>query len=111
MQARSLLVVLKEPSNVGVPLAVAAGFPADALGRCALTTEAIADGFLRASITPKPWKDCSPEEESVRRAALDSLLPRRGGTIADTAELDGAAAMWVAVPGHVAAWLQLLADA
>ena len=110
MQARSLVVVLKEPRNVSVPLAVAAAIPANALGRCALTTRAVADNFRRADITPKPWKDCSPEEDSALRAALDGLLPRRDGLVADTAEWDGAAAMWAAVPSQVSAWLQLLAD-
>lgn len=96
---------------MGVPLAVAAGFPADALGRCALTTGAIADGFRSADIAPKPWEDCPPEEEQGLRAVLDGLLPRRGGPFADTAELDGAAVMWAAVPCHISAWLQLQADA
>lgn len=100
MQARSLLVVLKEPGNVVVPLAVAAGFPTDAPGRCALTTGAIVDRFRRANVTPKPWKDCSPGEEQALCAALDGLIQQTDGPLADVAEVDGAAAMWAAVPDN-----------
>jgi hypothetical protein len=100
MQARSLLVVLKEPGNVVVPLAVAAGFPADAPGRCALTTGAIVDRFRRADVRPKPWRDYSPDEEHALWAALDGLIQQPVGPFADIAEVDGAAAMWAAVPGH-----------
>ena len=100
MQARSLLVVFKEPFNMVVPLAVAAEFPADTPGRCALTTGAIMDRFRRADVTPKPWRDCSPDEEQALCAALDGLIQQPDGPCADIAEVDGAAAMWAAVPDH-----------
>jgi hypothetical protein len=101
-QARSLAVVLKEPSNVVVPLPVAASLPADALGRCALTAGGIGDVFRRAGVAPpEPGRSCSSDEEQALLATLEGLLPRRIPPLADIAELDGAAAMWAAVPGHV----------
>jgi hypothetical protein len=111
VQARSLVVVLKEPCNVAVPLAVAAAHPADALGRRALTTGGIRDRFQRAGVTPKPWRGCSADEERALWAALEGLIPQRDKPSADIAEVDGAAAMWAAVPSHVSDWLQLQVDA
>lgn len=111
LQARSLVVVLEEPCNVAVPLAVAATLPADAMGRCALTTGGIADRFRRAGVTPKPWRSCSSDEEQVLWAALEGLIPARDMPLADIAEVDGAAAMWAAIPGHVSDWMQLQVDA
>jgi hypothetical protein len=110
MQARSLVMVFKEPGNVALPLAVAAGFPADALGRIAVTTGAIADALRRIGVTPTPWASRSPDEEQAMWAALGGLLPQPDRPLADIAEVDGAAAMWAAVPGHVSDWLQLQAD-
>jgi hypothetical protein len=111
LRARSLVVVLEEPCNVAVPLAVAATLPADAMGRCALTTGGIADRFRRAGVTPKPWRSCSSDEEQVLWAALEGLIPARDMPLADIAEVDGAAAMWAAIPGHVSDWMQLQVDA
>jgi hypothetical protein len=112
VQARSLVVVLKEPCNVAVPLAVAAAHPADAPGRRALTTGGIWDRFQRAGVNPKPWRGCSADEERALWAALEGLIPLRDMLpFADIAEVDGAAAMWATVPGHVSDWLQLQVDA
>ena len=111
-QTRSLVVVLKEPCNVVVPLPVAASLPAHALGRCALTTGGIEDVFQRAGVAPpEPGGSCSSDEEQALLATLEILLPRRITPLSDIAEVDGAAAMWAAVPGHVSDWLQLQADA
>ena len=108
-QARNLTVVLYEPSNVVLPLTVAASFPADALGRCALTPAAIAARFPDAA--PKPVDD--PErrwdpQERQQWAWLAGLFPQRYSH--DVAEVDGAAAMSAAVPAHISSWLQFQAD-
>jgi hypothetical protein len=111
-QARSLVVVLKEPCNVVVPLPVAASLPADALGRCSLTTGGIGDVFRRAGVTaPESGQSYSSDEEQALLATLEVLLPRRITPLSDIAEVDGATAMWAAVPGHVSDWLQLQVDA
>ena len=108
LQARSLTVVLYEPSNVVVPLTVAARFPADALGRGALTRAAVADQFSDAA--PKPAdseREWDPEERQ-QWAWLAGLFPERNSH--DVAEVDGAAAMLAAVPAHISSWLQVQAD-
>jgi hypothetical protein len=108
VQARKLTVVLYEPFNVVVPLTVAASFPADALGRCALTRAAVADRFLDAAPKPDdPERRWDPEERQ-QWAWLAGLLPQRKRQ--DVAEVDGAAAMSAAVPAHVSSFLQLQAD-
>jgi hypothetical protein len=108
MQARSLTVVLYEPSNVVVPLTVAASFPADALGRGALTRAAVADQFSDAAPKPADSEREWDPEEMQQWAWLDGLFPKRNSH--DVAEVDGAAAMSAAVPAHVSSWLQLQAD-
>jgi hypothetical protein len=110
-QARSLTVVLREPRHVLVPLDVAAGFPANALGRRALTSEGAVDIFRGAGVAPKPWWSCSSGEQQALGTALGGLTPQRDAPFADIAQVDGAAAMWAAVPQHVSAWLQMRADA
>lgn len=52
LQGRQLSVVLREPCDVSVPLAVAAAAPPDALGRCALTTELVATLCQEAAAAP-----------------------------------------------------------
>ena len=96
---------------MAVPLAVAAGFPAAALGRCALTTGGIRNRLQRAGVILKYWRSCSSDEKRALRAALEGLIPQRDRLFADIAEVDGAAAMWAAVPSHASDWLQLQVDA
>ena len=108
MQARNLTVVLCEPSDVVVPLSVAVSFPADAVGRRALTSAGVADRFPHAAPEPgDPDSDWDPEAMQ-QWAWLDGLLPERNRH--DVAEVDGAAAMSAAVPAHVSSWLQLQAE-
>ena len=108
-----MTVVLREPCDVEVPLRIAADFPADALGRWALTTAdvvSIADGAV-----PFPWSADTKEKVSAMFAWLDELFPRSNARFLDAAELegrgvaelDGAAAMWAAVPGDELHWLRL----
>ena len=108
MQARSLTVVLYEPSDVVVPLAVAASFPADAPGRCALSTANVADRFADAAPKPSDPRRMWDAEEKRQWAWLYDLFPQRHRQ--DVAEVDGAAAMLAAVPAEVSGWLQLQAD-
>ena len=108
MQARNLTVVLYEPSDVVVPLSVAASFPANALGRCALTPADIADRFPDAAPEPgDPDSDWDPEAMQ-QWAWLDELFPQRNRH--DVAEVDGAAAMLAAIPAHISSWLQFQAE-
>ena len=104
MQARSLTVVLREPCNVAVPLATAAALPADAMGRCALTTRAVVDKFQGAL----PWHMDGEGWAALVWAWLNEVFPQRYGPCHDTAELDGAAAMQAAVPSDARDWQQLL---
>ena len=106
MQARSLTVVLYEPSDVEMPLETVASFPANALGRCALTTAAIAERFRDAA--PQPCRSRWDSRAMEQWAWLDGLFPERNRH--DVAEVDGAAAMSAAVPAHVSSWVQLQAD-
>jgi hypothetical protein len=108
MQARSLTVVLYEPSDVVLPLAVAGSFPADAPGRCALSTAGVADRFSDAAPKPSDYRRQWTPEERQQWAWLDDLFPQRHRQ--DVAEVDGAAAMLAAVPADVSSWLQLQAD-
>ena len=106
-QARSLTVVLREPCDVAVPLATAAALPADAMGRCALTTQAVVDRFRDAP----PWHMRAEALASLVWAWLDEVFPHRNAPFHDIAELDGAAAMRAAVPSDARGWLQLLDNA
>ena len=104
MQARSLTVVLREPCDVAVPLATAATLPADAMGRCALTTRVVVDRFQDGP----PWHMIPEGLASLVWAWLDEVFPQRDAPFHDIAELDGAAAMRAAVPSDARDWLQLL---
>jgi hypothetical protein len=89
---------------VAVPLATAAALPADATGRCALTTQAVVDRFQDAP----PWHMIPEGLASLVWDWLDEVFPQRAAPFQDTAELDGAAAMRAAVPSDARDWLQLL---
>jgi hypothetical protein len=102
-QARSLTVVLREPSHEVVPLATAAALPADALGRCALTTQSVAEMFKGTL----PWHERSKDGTAVVWAWLNEAFPQHDAPFNDIAELDGAAAMRAAVPSDATAWLEL----
>ena len=107
MQARSLTVVLYEPSDVEMPLETVASFPANALGRCALTTAAIAERFRDAA--PQPCRSRWDSRAMEQWTWLDGLLPQRDADA--VAEVDGAAAMLAAVPKHASDWALLEVEA
>lgn len=94
-QERSLVVVLQEPCDVSVPLAVAAALPPDALGRCALTAELVAD--LCKGAVALPWSEFGQAAMGNLWAWLEARFPQHDAAFADIAELDGAAAMRAAV--------------
>lgn len=89
-----------------VSLATAAALPADALGRCALTTRSVAGRFQGTL----PWDARSNDGAAAVWAWLNEAFPQHAA-FDDIAELDGAAAMRAAVPCDATDWLQLLRSA
>lgn len=97
--------MLREPCDVEVPLGVAAGLPADAVGRYALTTK---DMVQRSQgPTPVPWSAASEDGLAQLLTWLNELFPWCDTSFPDVAEVDGAAAMWAAVPDNELHWLWL----
>ena len=90
-QARDLLVVLREPSDVRVPLSVAAAAPRDVPGRCVISTSLV--GCLCG-------KAAAPEGQSLQQQALAALrhwldvrFPDTDARFQQVADRDGAAAL------------------
>lgn len=88
-QARDLLVVLREPSDVRVPLPIAAAAPADIPGRCAVSTQlaaALCSGFAEAD-----GEDFGQRALTALRAWMDLRFPELDPRFRHVADRDGAA--------------------